>query len=80
MIVAPFHSPTRVNRRLTPPKPASALRMTSALTPSACATAIAAVAFNALWRPGIGKVKLVDLVCAFSVAVAEEDGEIATRR
>src|SRR6186997_867336 len=43
MMTAPFHSPMRVKRRLTPPKPASALRTTSALTPSACATAMAAV-------------------------------------
>ena len=60
--VTPFHSPVRVKRRLTPPKLASALRIASSLMPSSCATAIAAVALSALWRPGIGSVKLCDLV------------------
>ena len=49
--------PVRVKRRLTPPKLAIALRITSIGAPSSCATAIAAVALRALWRPGIGSAR-----------------------
>src|SRR5215218_5452736 len=41
MTVTPFHSPVLVKRRLTPPKPAIALRIASSDTPSSRATAIA---------------------------------------
>src|ERR1019366_8678669 len=44
MMTTPFHSSTLVKRRLTPPNARSALRMTSSLMPSSCATATAAVA------------------------------------
>ena len=57
MMVTPFHSPARVKRRLTPPKPASALRIASSGIFSSCATATAEVALSALWRPGIGSVR-----------------------
>jgi hypothetical protein len=56
----------RVKRRFTPPKPASALRIASPATPSSCATAIAAVAFEALCRPGIGSV-MSEISCAAPV-------------
>ena len=49
--------PVRVKRRLTPPKLAIALRMTSIGAPSSCATVIAAVALSALCRPGIGSAR-----------------------
>jgi hypothetical protein len=65
MMVTPFHSPVRVKRRFTPPKAASALRIMASSIFSACATATAAVALSALWRPGIGSLKS-EIVCAFS--------------
>src|SRR3954453_7150589 len=57
MMVTPFHSPARVKRRFTPPKPASAVRIASSGIFSSCATATADVALSALCRPGIGNVR-----------------------
>ena len=76
MMTAPFHSPTRVKRRLTPPNPASAVADDLGLDPERVRD-----------RDGRGRVQrivaarhrqgeLVDLVCAFSIAITEEDGEL----
>ena len=73
--MTPFHSPVRVKRRFTPPKPASALRMRSSATPSSCATAIAAVALSALCRPGIGSASSSISCAVVAGAVAEHDRE-----
>ena len=57
MMVTPFTSPTLVKRRLTPPKLASASRISSVFMPRWRATATAASAFETLWSPGIGRVQ-----------------------
>src|SRR5213076_3183134 len=54
MIVAPFHSPVFVKRRLTPPNWRSAVRMTSSPTPSSAPMAMADSEFCTLWTPNIG--------------------------
>ncbi len=57
MMVTPPTSPTLVKRRLTPPKPASAARISSFFMPRWRATATAASALETLWSPGIGRVQ-----------------------
>jgi len=52
-VVTPVHLPRLVKRRLTPTKPAIALRDRVSEMPSSCATAIAGWG-QALCRPGIG--------------------------
>src|ERR1700760_3665629 len=74
-MATPFHSPVRVKRRRTPPKPAIALRMTSTGAPSSCATAIAAVALSALWRAGSGQRQIVDEGGAARRAITNESRE-----
>jgi len=74
--VTPLVSPVLVKRRLTPPKPAIALRIMSSDRPSSCPTAMAAVALSALCRPGIGKLNAGDFMRRIGLAVAEYDLEI----